>query len=321
MAIASALAKTNNPGIKALLEVAGAGDKAVDSQTIAFAISPRLNAAGRMANAEIAVNLLTEDNPQKALEIARQLDELNRKRQEMEREIYAEALRQVKSYPEEQQVYVLASENWHGGIIGIVASKLTEKLYRTCVLISLENGKGKASGRSIEEMNLFDALSECEALLTAYGGHSQAAGLSINEENIDAFRIKINEYAKKCFMDKTLVPKLYIDCPVDMQEISLNSAKTLAKLEPYGMGNETPVFSANNLRIITVQTVGQEAKHIRLYLSDGRMNFNAIGFNMGEYARVLRAGEIISIAFSLNINVYNGTENLQLLLKDIKYAG
>jgi single-stranded-DNA-specific exonuclease len=215
-------------------------------------------------------------------------------------------------------VYVLSSHNWHSGIIGIVASKLSELFYRPCILISIEDGKGKASGRSIEEMNLFDALSHCEELLTAFGGHSQAAGLSISEENIDAFRTKINEYAKNCFRNKTLVPRLYIDCPVDTKDITLASAKMIARLEPFGMGNEVPVFSAKDMRVLTVQTIGQDNKHLRLYLSDGKNKFNAIGFNMGEMVKTIRAGYLADIAFSLNVNLYNGVEYLQLVLKDVK---
>ena len=165
-----ALANTKNQGIKALFAVAGMGNKTPDAQSIAFAISPRLNAAGRMENAEIAVRLLTEENYDEALKIAQYLDSLNRKRQETEQIIYKQALEQIESYETEQNVYVLSSDNWHSGIIGIVASKLSESLYRPCILISCEDGKGKASGRSIEEMNLFDALTECDELLTAFGG-------------------------------------------------------------------------------------------------------------------------------------------------------
>jgi len=314
----SALADTKNPGIKALFKVAGMGNKTPDAQSIAFALSPRLNAAGRMENAEIAVRLLTEENPEEALKIAEYLDCLNKKRQETEKQMYKEAVEMIESYENEQNVYVLSGDTWHSGIIGIVAAKLTEKLYRPCILISLEDNKGKASGRSIEEMNLFEALSDSEELLTAFGGHSQAAGLSIKAEDIDAFRVRINEYAKKCFEGKTLVPKLYIDCPIDTGDITLKAAKIISRLEPFGMSNEIPVFSVAGLRIISIQTMGQDARHLRLYLTDGSNTFTAIGFNMGEMVGSLKSGDVISIAFNMNINVYNGAEGLQLILKDIK---
>lgn len=313
-----ALSKTKNKGIKALLQVAGVDKKPIDAQTIGFAVSPRLNAAGRMENAEIAVRLLIEEDEEKAMELALYLDSLNKKRQETEKQIYEEAEKMIKRLGKEQDVYVLSSKSWHSGIIGIVASKLMEKLYRPCILIAVQDGKGKASGRSIDEMNLFDALSDSEELLTTFGGHSQAAGLSIKEENIDAFRQRINEYAKKCFKDKELIPRLYIDCPIDMADISLNSAKVIATMEPFGMGNETPVFSTEGLRVITVQPIGQDNKHLRLYLSNGRMKFNAIGFGMGDLVKELRAGEVVDIAFSMNVNVYNGSESLQLILRDVK---
>ena len=154
--------------------------------------------------------------------------------------------------------------------------------------------------------------------MTAFGGHSQAAGLSIKEEDIDAFRIKINDYAKKCFEGKTLTPKLYIDCAIDTQDISLRAAKIISKLEPFGMSNEVPVFSASGMRILTVQAMGADGKHLRLYLSDGKSTFNAVGFNMGEMTGSLKCGDVVSIAFTMNVNVYNGAENLQLILKDVK---
>lgn len=314
----NAISNTKNQGIKALLSVAGMDNKTPDSQTIAFAISPRLNAAGRMEHAEIAVRLLIEDDYEKAVEIARYLDSLNKKRQATEREIYKDALAQIETFTDAQNVYVLSGENWHGGVIGIVASKISDMLYRPCIMIACEGGKGTASGRSIEELNLFDALSSCEDILSAFGGHSQAAGLSIKQEDIDEFRRRINEFAKTQFQDKELVPKISIDCNIDTGSISMASAKTVAMLEPFGMGNEVPVFSASGLRIITIQTMGAENQHLRLYLNDGKNSFNAVGFNMGELINEYKSGDVISIAFSMSVNVYNGTENLQLMLKDVK---
>lgn len=313
-----ALENTKNQGIKALLSVAGMDNKTLDSQGIAFAISPRLNAAGRMESAEIAVRLLIEEDYEKAIEIAKYLDGLNKKRQEIEQEISKEALEQIESFDAGQNVYVLSSENWHSGVIGIVASKLSDMLYRPCILIACEDGKGTASGRSIEEMNLFDALTDCEDILTAFGGHAQAAGLSIKQEDIDSFRVRINEYAKKQFEDKTLMPKLGIDCNIDTSSISLASAKTVAMLEPFGMGNEVPVFSSGGMRVITIQTMGANGQHIRLYLTDGKNTFNAVGFNMGELINDLKSGDVVSIAYNMSVNVYNGAENLQLILKDVK---
>jgi len=312
------LSQTKNCGIKALLSISGLGGKTLDAQSVAFAISPRLNAAGRMESAETAVRLLIEEDYDEALKIATYLDNLNKKRQEIEQEIYKEALKQIESFDTQQSAYVLWSENWHSGVIGIVASKLCEQFYRPCILISCQNGKGKASGRSIEEMNLFSALSECDDILSEFGGHSQAAGFGINQSNIEEFRVRLNQYAKKCFEGKTLLPKIYIDCPLATSDITLNAAKILSKLEPFGMSNETPVFSSKGMRLITVRTIGADNRHLKLYMSDGKNTFNGIGFNMGNMVGELKCGETVSIAYNISINEYNGAENLQLVLKDVK---
>lgn len=309
---------TKNKGIRALLEASGVLGKPLDSTTVAFTLAPRLNVAGRLENAKIAVELLTCEDYEKALEIAEYLNETNRRRQAIEQKITEEAEKQVASFEKEQLVYVLSSEGWNHGVIGIVASRLCERLYRPCILISCENGKGKGSGRSVEEMNLFDALSDSEELLTAFGGHAQAAGLSINDDKIGEFRERINAFAKKNIDTEKLVPKVRIDCNLDGVSINMNAAKMLARLEPFGCGNENPVFSARNLKILSANEMGAEGKHLRLRLTDGHNAFNAVGFNMGHYCDELHTGELISIAFNMNINTYQGTESLQLLLKDIK---
>ncbi len=313
-----AVQNTQNKGICALLAAAGAGEKPLDAMSLAFLLAPRLNAAGRMENAGMAVELLICEDDKKAAEIAKRLDELNRKRQEIEKNIFDEAWEQVQSFSQEQLVYVLSGKGWHHGVIGIVASRICERLYRPCVLISCENGKGKGSGRSVEEMNLFDAVSDSEEILTAFGGHSQAAGISINEDKIDEFRKRINVFAKNNINKEQLVPKIKIDCNLSPASISMNSAKRLEILEPFGAGNETPVFSAKDLKIIAAEKMGTGGKHLRMRLSGGGQVFNAVGFGMGECCEELRAGDIVSIAFSMNINTYRGSENLQLILKDIK---
>ncbi len=314
-----ALAEAKNIGIRALIAAAGMEGKTPDSTSVAFFLAPRLNAAGRLAHAKIAVELLIEEDYQKALETAGMLNETNTKRQAIERAIYEEALEQALSFEEEQMVYVLHHQGWHCGVIGIAASKICERFYRPCILIACEDGKGKGSGRSIEELNLFDALSDSEELLALFGGHAQAAGLSITEDNIEAFRIKINEYAKKLLSGKQLSPKLQIDCRISPENITMGSAKMLARLEPFGQCNENPVFSASGMTVLSATRMGADGKHLRLWLKSGSMNFNAVGFNMGDFP--VREGEVIDIAFNLNINVYQGNENLQLLLKDIKKTG
>lgn len=309
---------TKNKGIRALLAASGVSGKLLDSTMLAFSVAPRLNVAGRLENAKIAVELLTCDDELRANEIAEYLNETNQKRQGIEQKIFEEAESQIESFKKEQLVYVLSYEGWHHGVIGIVASRLCERLYRPCILISCENGKGKGSGRSIEELNLFDALTDSDEVLTAFGGHSQAAGLSINEDKIDEFRERINAYAKKNLEGINLIPKIRIDCNLNGNSITMAAAKMLACLEPFGAANENPVFSALGLKVMSVNQMGAEGKHLRLRLTDGAAAFNAVGFGMGQYADEINPGDTVNIAFTMNINVYQGTENLQLLLKDIK---
>lgn len=315
----NAIENTKNKGMKALLDIAGAGGKSVDVNSVAFFASPRLNAAGRLENASLSVELMTCRDDGRAKEIAEHLEELNSKRKAIEQKIFDEAYRQAEEMPEDTLVYVIVGENWNHGVIGIVASRLSEMFYRPCILISVENGKGKGSGRSVPEMNLFDALSDSEELLTAFGGHSQAAGLSVTEENIPEFTNKINEFAKKTIDVASLVPKLYIDCNLSGASVTMQSAKMLETLAPFGEGNEVPVFSMQGLKVMAVQSMGADKKHLRLRLSDGNGIFNAVGFGMGEYEEVIKQGMTVNVAFNMNINTYQGSESLQLILKDIKF--
>ncbi|MBO5059881.1 MAG: single-stranded-DNA-specific exonuclease RecJ [Clostridia bacterium] len=313
-----AIQSTKNKGVNALIKAVGLSRRTLDSTMISFSLAPRLNVAGRLESAKIAVELMICEDEERAREIAEYLNETNCKRQEIEKNIYDDAIELVSSFEKEQLVYVLAGEGWHHGVIGIVASRLCEKLYRPCVLISKEGGKGKGSGRSVEEVNLFEVLSDSEEILTAFGGHTMAAGLTVSVDRIDELRERVNAYVKKNIDVSTLVPKLKIDCNLESSSININAAKMIAKLEPFGEGNENPVFSAHGMRILSVSTMGPDSKHLRLRLTDGKETYNAVGFNMGEFCDEFNPSDVVSIAFNMNINIYQGSENLQLLVKDIK---
>lgn len=315
----NSIENTNNKGIRALMDIAGAGGKTIDANSVAFFASPRLNAAGRLESASLSVELMICDDDKRAKEIAEHLDSLNAERKEIEQKIFEEAYKKAEEMGEDKLVYVISGENWNHGVIGIVASRIAEMFYRPCILISVENGKGKGSGRSVPEMNLFDALSDCEELLTAFGGHSQAAGLSIQADKIEEFSKKINEYAKKNVDVATLVPKLEIDCNLSGASVTMQAAKMLEALAPFGEGNEIPVFSMRDLKVMASQPMGVDKKHLRVRLSDGNNIFNAVGFGMGELSEKLMPGTVVSIAFNMNINTYQGNESLQLILKDIKF--
>lgn len=311
------LKETQNFGIKALLEVSGCSEKEVTASLIAFSLSPRINASGRMENASLAVELFKSKSYPEALELARHLDDLNRQRQQIEHTIFDEAS-YIADSMENPPVYVLKGQNWHNGVIGIVASKLCEKLGKPCILLSEENGKCKGSGRSIDGFNLFDALSDSEEILTAFGGHALAAGLSISCENVPAFTERITAYAKKHITSDMLIPKLAVDCVINPSHINLEWANALKKLEPFGNGNETPVFVLQNAKIVSVNAVGLDGRHLSMRIEKDGININAVWFGMGTAKEELSAGKMADFAFTLNINTYNGTESVQLIIKDIK---
>ncbi len=315
-----AMKRGANLGIHALLEVSGALLRPIDATTVAFSVAPRLNAAGRIGSAETAVKLLLSEDINEVQEIARELDSTNRSRQETEQQIFEEAMDKVMRDAafDKKQVIVLSGEGWHHGVIGIVASRICERFYKPCILISCENGVGKGSGRSIAGFNLFDALSQTAEHLTNFGGHSQAAGLGINMDSIDAFTAAINKYAASVLKDEDMIPKVDIDCRVKPETVSLAFAKALKRLEPFGEDNEKPVFSLLGARILAIDTVGADKKHLRMKIAAENVFLQAIGFSMAEYAAFFKNGDLVDVAFSVDINLYQGVENVQIILKDMK---
>ena len=310
---------TQNFGIKALLEVAGCKDKEITASLVAFSLAPRINAAGRMEKASLAVELFKSKSYEEASELAEHLDSLNKMRRSIEQKIFDDAQILAENL-ENPLVYVLKAKGWHHGVIGIVASRLCEKFSRPCILLSDEDGKCKGSGRSIEGFNLFDALSDSEEVLTAFGGHAQAAGLSIKSEDVDAFAKRINDYAKKIIKPEMLIPVLSVDCEINPAHITLEWANALKKLEPFGCDNETPVFSLSGVKILSQGTMGADKQHLYMRVAKGENIFSTVGFGMGGLSQELFQGYMADIAFTMNINTYNGTESVQLLIKDLKKA-
>ncbi|MDD6762866.1 MAG: single-stranded-DNA-specific exonuclease RecJ [Clostridiales bacterium] len=314
------LQNPQRPGVRELLEVAGMGGKKVTSSTVAFALAPRMNAAGRLGTAVTAVELLLTRDEARAREIAAELDRENRERQETEHEINREALDMIAADPNfsKKKVIVLAKEGWHNGVIGIVASRIMEQFYKPTILISLTDGVGKGSGRSISGFNLFDALNDSDELLTTFGGHAVAAGLGINEANLEKFSTRINQYADKVMKDGDMIPVVKIDCMLGGSNLSVATANIISKLEPYGMGNERPVFAVKNAVVTAFATVGAENKHLRMQIEKDGVRVNCIGFGFGEYARMLSVGDTVHLAFKLDINSFQGKDTVQLVLNDIK---
>ncbi|MGN0150184.1 MAG: single-stranded-DNA-specific exonuclease RecJ [Clostridia bacterium] len=317
-----AMKRPMRPGIRAIMEIAGASSRPLNASTVAFAIAPRLNAAGRLGSAKTAVELLLTKDKNEARRIAIELNEENKERQLTEQKIYDEALELIAADPnfEKKKVIVLAKEGWHQGVIGIVASRINDLYYKPCILISHHNGIGKGSGRSIPGFNLFDALSHCETHLTDFGGHSVAAGLNINMSDLEAFTKEINKYADEILSDSDMIPKVEIDCPITEKYITLENARMLSCLEPFGMNNDKPVFSISGAEAAYISSIGVNNKHLRLRVVKNGIFINCIGFYMGEYENTIHHGSIVDIAFQIDINHYQGNSAVQLILKDIKLS-
>ena len=315
----AALPHTDFVGIHALLKEAGLLGKPITSIQIGFVLSPRINAAGRMGAADLAADLLQETDPAKAEELAKQLCDLNRERQAVEQSICADAIAQIERLrPEERNALVLSSEEWHQGVVGIVASRLSEKYAAPSFMIHLKDGSGKGSCRSYGGFNLFSALESCSDLLDGFGGHELAAGFTIPEENIDTFRQRMNRFVKAASGGERAVSCLEVDAAIsNPADMTLEQVDHLAQLEPYGSGNPRPVFALLGATVDSVQAVGQ-GKHLKLRLSKGPSRFDSIFFSMPEAAAQLEPGCRVDAAFYLQANTFRGTTTLQLQLVDLR---
>ena len=305
--------ETRNIGLRALIEITGY--TAIDSTAISFGIAPRINACGRMGEAEIALKLLLTASPEEAKAIANKLNLLNKERQEVEKSIINEAIEMIerdKLY--NKDIIIVGNKNWHHGVIGIVASKITELYYKPSVLISFEDGIGKGSGRSIEGFDLHEALTKCGDYLEKFGGHEMAIGLTLKEENYNAFKTKLEEITSET-IDKEAVPSIKVDAIIEPKSINMDIFASMKLLEPYGESNSSPLFVSKNLKVESVRLLSND-KHIKLTLRDGNILLSAIGFNLGD--KVVRLGDKIDLVYALEINKYNNTETIQLNVKDIK---
>lgn len=305
-----------NAGVRALTEVASA--KYLTAGSVAFTLCPRINAAGRMSTAETALKLLISDSFEDATYYAGCLDRLNAERQRIEQDIFIEACNIIeqKGY-NRQRVIVVAGDNWHVGVIGIAASKLTEKYGKPCIVICKNGEKSVGSGRSISGFSLFDAISSCSDMLSKFGGHELAAGLTIDEEKIDEFRIKINEYSK--YMPFNFA-EVRPDCKIKPRAFTVDAAKALRSLEPFGVGNPVPLFACLESKIIAVYPLAG-GKHLRLRLQKDGYSFQALLFNTTPENFEYRVGDVIDVAVNLDVNTYNDQESVSIIIKAIRLSG
>ena len=315
------IANTDFLGLRALLRETGLADKEISSIQIGFVLAPRINAAGRMGEAELAADLLLTGDPARAEVLARELCGLNRERQAVEQEIFAQAVEQIEYLPAgERSALVLSSEEWHQGVVGIVASRLSEKYSCPSFMIRLQNGVGKGSCRSYGGFNLFTALESCQDLLVDFGGHELAAGFNIREEDIPAFRQRMNRYVNDYCNGEKPVSSLDINVIIRHPEyITLEEMEALSRLEPYGSGNDRPVFAVMGARVESMQSVGQN-RHLKLHLLKGGIRFDAIFFSATAAACGISAGMRVDAAFHLQVNEFRGISSIQLQLVDLRPA-
>ncbi|RJP80545.1 MAG: single-stranded-DNA-specific exonuclease RecJ [Candidatus Zixiibacteriota bacterium] len=309
-------------GIKALIDIAGLKRGDIQVGHIVFGLAPRINAVGRLGSAERAVRLLITRNYQQAVSIARELEMENRRRKEIDNKTLHEAMdKMVREHdPDRDNVIVLAKESWHPGVIGIVASRLTDKFYRPTVMITIEDGIGKGSARSIPGFDLFSAIRECSDVLEQYGGHKYAAGLTIRADRVDEFRRRFNEVAGRMLKPEDLIPKLSIDAEIDLAEITPEVVKMLRDFAPFGPMNLKPNFASYNLSVAgPARIVG--SNHLKFKIqqpSSSRLVFDAIGFNLGHLLPLAGNGRVVDMVYTIEENEYMNQVNLQLCAKDLK---
>ena len=303
-----------NIGLRTLL--ASTGYKEVNSTTISFGIAPRINACGRMGEEKEALRLFLTNDLHEAKEITERLNNYNLERQETEKRIFKQALEQIENGEKDKSCIVLGQEGWHHGIIGIVASKVTDIYFKPSILICFEGEEGKGSGRSIPGFNLHDAVMNCDTYVEKFGGHSMAIGINVKRENFEKFKKEFEEYTQNSHISD-IIPIIQIDKQVDIKKINIQEVNELKLLEPYGEGNKMPVFLIKNLKILSIRSLS-EGKHIKLKLGIDNHMIDAIGFNMGEVADKYLIGDKVDIVGSLEVNQFGGNENIQVNLKDLR---
>lgn len=305
---------TKNIGLKELLKTIGY--RKIDSNAISFGIAPRINACGRMGHEEDALKLFLSEDKEEVKQITNNLNEYNKLRQETEKKIYDEAIQKIQNEGlDKANSIVVAGENWHHGVIGIVSSKVTELYFKPSILLGLEDDIAKGSGRSVPGFDLHEALYECEDLLDKYGGHEMAVGLSLKKDNFEKFKKRFEEVAKSKHIDE-IQPIIYIDGQITLKDMTKEIVKSLEMLEPFGEGNKMPLFLYKNLKIDSIRAL-TEGKHLKLTLKDTNYVINAIGFNMGHLVNEYLIGDKVDIVGVLEINNYNGNEMIQINLKDM----
>lgn len=310
------ISKGKRPGIKALKIVSGLSNGEVTSNMVGFRLAPRLNAPGRLSDAERSVRLLLSTDYEESLLLAKKIDEENTQRQQIEKKILAEAKAMIPSEENLTHSLILCSSDWHQGVIGLCASRLSEKFIRPTILIVIDEkmGEGRGSGRSIQGFDIFHALKKCSSVLKAYGGHKAAAGLTVSANKIDLFIEKFTAIAQQELVREDFIPIIEIDADIQLGQLSHDILEEIENLAPFGPANPEPVFSCSDIKFYSSMVVGNG--HLKLKIKEDGKFFDAIGFNMGS--KYFLKDEKISLAFVPQFNFFNGEKIIQLNLRDIK---
>jgi single-stranded-DNA-specific exonuclease len=318
-----ALPKCRLPGIQALIETADLTGKGLDSFDIGFRLAPMLNAAGRMGHARLAVELLTSDSEIRSMKIAEYLKEQNKQRQQCERKIFKQACEMVGrlglNHPDQKSI-VLANRDWHGGVLGIVASRMVDKFFRPTIMLCVEEAAAQGSGRSIPGFCLLSAIRECSRHLTKYGGHKMAAGITMDAAKVDKFAAEFEVYARKNLDEDNIVSRLHIDAIAPLSEFSKDTVDELQLLAPFGQGNPQPLFATKGVRLASPpRRVGIKGDHLQLVITDNSAAIRCIGFRFGKLEKKLLEHEYFNVAYKPQINTYNGNSNVEFVITDIQF--
>jgi single-stranded-DNA-specific exonuclease len=310
-------------GIQALIESAGLSGQQLDSFDIGFRLAPMLNAAGRMGHARLAVELLMSTSQTHSIQIADYLKQQNNQRQQYERKIFAQACEMIDRQNLQSALrrsIVIADENWHRGVIGIVASRIAQEYHRPVIMIKIDGGASAGSARSIAGFDILNAIRACSRHLIGFGGHKMAAGITIEAEKIDRFTSDFEDYAKQNLSFEDCCAKLYIDAVAPLAEFRQEVVGELQMLGPFGQGNAEPIFATKGVRLASVpRRVGLKGDHLQLAITDNTASVRCVGFGMAEVEKKLLENEFFNVAYQPQINTYNGTDSVELVLRDVQF--
>lgn len=306
-------------GVCALADVSGLSGQEISCRDVGFGLGPRINAAGRMDSSALAVKLLLENDYQRARQIAIELNEHNIQRRALGDEIKNQVIAEIEKLPDKdsEKVFILASEGWHPGIIGIVASHIAKQYNRPTALIAISEKGGRGSIRSLEGLDIFEPLKKCAYLLKDFGGHKEAAGFEVEKDRIEEFKETFRKHLSETLTESSYIPLLSVDAVLPKQLITKQLAEALEKLKPFGQNNQEPIFTTGELSIYDFSKIGG-GKHLRFSLTDGVENIDGVGFGMGDLLGQIQKNTDLEIAFNLSINEWGGKRKLQLIIKDLR---